>query len=208
MALGDLSDDQQRYAQTVASGTGLNPAVVVAWIGAESGWSITKPTHNYLNIGPGRSYDSVDQAAAAVVDLIRNSGHYGGIRAAVPLGAEAQVKAIQDSPWDADHYHGTRLRDTFVALLDRALHDNTLSDSINEIGAWVAGPVTDAIGDAIGAVVPDLGDVGRQVLIAGLGLVFTLGAIALIAMGLNRLTNGSVTDTFSKVAGVAKVAAV
>jgi hypothetical protein len=214
MSFGDLTDDQQRFASQVAAGTGLSPVVVRSWIGAESGWGVTKPTHNYLNIGPGRAYPSVDDAALATVHLLNSSSNYAGIRAAVARGPEAQVSAIVASPWDAGHY----ARDA-GNLLERTFGRAAQSVASGELVSWydprdwidnagdVAGDVGGAVGSAFTGLL-NLDGIGRQVLVAGLGLVFTLAALALVVLGLHRLTGVNPSDTFAKAAGVAKFAAI
>lgn len=210
MALGDLSPDQQRYAGAVSAGTGLDPTVVRAWIGLESGWGVTRAGHNYLNIGPGRTYASTDQAAAAVVSLINTSRYYSAIRAAIPQGAVAQVEAIQASPWDAGHYAGGRLMKVYKALAGTGVVDAQLAgvgipDWAKKLpwpfgaaaGAldWASDPIGKALAGALSIAVP-----------AALGIVFTLGAFGLIAMGLVRLTGRDPRQVVGAVTGVAGTA--
>jgi len=99
MPAGDLLPDQARYVDLVSSETGLDRTVVVAWVGSESGWLVNKAGHNYLNVGPGYQFASTEQAAARVAGLINDSDLYYGIRAAIPAGPAAQVKAIGASRW-------------------------------------------------------------------------------------------------------------
>jgi hypothetical protein len=203
MALGDLSPDQARFAATVAKGTGLDPTVVAAWIGAESGWGVTKAGSNYLNIGPGRTYASTDQAAAATAELIGSSQNYTGIRSAVPAGPAAQVKAIEASPWDANHYGGGGLGQIWGQLYSAGGPNLSPDQSITLVGdkknplqqilegavpgAGVLGDIFGALNlknpaeAAAGAVLGGAVPIGLQLLFIGAGL-------GLIVMGLSRLT--------------------
>jgi hypothetical protein len=227
MAVGDLSPDQARYAAQVAQRTGLNLDVVVAWIGAESGWGVNKASHNYLNIGPGRQYQSVDQAAGAAAELVNSSAYYTGIRSAIPVSPAAQVAAIQASPWDAGHYGGHRLMDVFRSV---AGGDGVRVTGANGVVATPVGLPLNPLSPILS--LPGLGDltkglakatgtdkiVGTAVsAVAGalLQLVFAAAALALIGLGLARLTGNNAGDIFNRVksaqeqaATVAKIAAV
>jgi hypothetical protein len=229
MAVGDLSPDQARYAAQVAQRTGLDLDVVVAWIGAESGWGVNKASHNYLNIGPGRQYQSVDQAAGAAAELVNSSGYYAGIRSAIPVSPAAQVSAIQASPWDLHHYDGHRLMDVFRSVAG--------GDGVRVTGAngVVATPVGFPVPlNPLSPILslPGLGDLSKGLAkatgtdkivgtavnaVAGalLQLVFAAAALALIGLGLARLTGNNAGDIFNRVksaqeqaATVAKIAAV
>lgn len=228
MAVGDLSTDQQRFAQQVAAATGLDLGLVVAWIGAESGWGITKGTHNYLNIGPGRAYGDVDTAAAATAQLINTSSNYAGIRAAIPAGPIAQAEAIQQSPWDAAHYYGTRLVDTYRSLIGAGgtalaqLADIKLPGGVNipfpghdvTIDPRFPGGVNPGagLGDIpfVGGIFKSItNEVVRQTGGVALGLIFTVFALVLIGMGVSRLTSinaGDVVDNAGKAATVTSIA--
>lgn len=231
MAAGDLSADQARYVDLVAQATGLSRAVVVAWVGAESGWGVNKAGHNYLNIGPGRTYSSTGHAAAAAAALINASDYYVGIRAAIPAGGAAQVQAIGASPWGTN---GAVLGDVYQQLAGGGAVQTVGLEFVPGIpfplpesplpgikipgtdklpGAGVVGDaISGAAGDVAGAVVGALGPILIE---AGLTLIFTVAAFAFVAIGVNRLTGGSlksVFDTVSKTVGaaggVAKLAAV
>lgn len=214
MALGDLSSDQQRYLGAVVAGTGLDATVVRAWIGKESGWGVTKASHNYLNIGPGRTYTSTEQAAAAVARLINTSSYYAGIRAAIPAGPVAQVQAIQESPWDAARYGGNGLMVVYEALARAGAagpvaavpaqlagipnlgpHNPLLPFELPKLFGGLPGFVTEPLSDAGKAIV-------EQLLPGMLGLVFTLAAFGLIALGLARLTDRSPRDALGAVQSV------
>lgn len=227
MATGDLSPDEARYAALVAAGTGLAPQVVTAWIGSESGWGITKAGHNYLNIGPGRTYPSTEHAATAAAALVNSSSHYAGIRAAIPAGGAAQIHAIGASPWG-----------TSAAVLARVYAQLTggAGPAVTPVGLRVPGtPIViptspsealDAIGDAAGSVLDTAGNVvgaaadpvidaistgfgvAVDVFLKGaMSLVFATAAFALIALGLNRLTGVPVKERFGQVQQIAGQAA-
>jgi hypothetical protein len=218
VSAGQLSSDQARFAQRVAAGTGLHPTVVTAWVGAESGWGVTKPTHNYLNVrnvgaGGFAAYESVDQAADRVIGLIRNSRYYEGVRGAIPRGPVPQVQAIIASPWDAGHYSrpaGNLLERTFagvVAAGGAILAGWDLPDLPDLPGPLPNLPnlptipsPTEAAEQVAGLL--GLDDLGRQVLVAGLGLIFTLAAFGIITLGLQRLSGGSPRKTLEQVASV------
>jgi hypothetical protein len=227
MAVGDLSPDQARYAAAVTQRTGLDRDVVVAWIGAESGWAVTKGDHNYLNIGPGRQYQSVDQAAGDAAQLVNSSHYYAGIRSAIPVSPAAQVAAIQASPWDAAHYGGHRLMDVFKSVAGGA---GVQVSGANGLVATPAG--FDPITAAGNVYLPGLGSIwkglakatGTEKIVgtavntlasAMLSLVFAAAALGLIGLGLARLTGNNAHDMFDKArslqdqaATAAKIAAV
>lgn len=192
MSVGDLSPDQARFVATVAGRTGLDESVVRAWVGAESGWNVTKAGHNYLNIGPGRQYTSVDQAAAATAGLILGSQHYTGILAAIPAGAAAQVKAIGESAWG-----------TVGGLLSNVWRQISGNPGLSSIPnpADAAGAAAGAIGDLLG-----VDKIAAEVMVVGLQLVFVAAAFGLIAMGLHRLTEKPAKDLLGEVGQVVGLA--
>jgi hypothetical protein len=223
MAAGDLSPDQSSYVDRVASGTGLDRRVVVAWVGSESGWNVNKPGHNYLNVGPGETYPSVAQAAARVVGLIEGSTNYYGIRAAIPAGPAAQVQAIGQSKWGTNPTALTSVYSQLAGGSGPVVQPvNWLSDAAGAatgaildpfgllgaaggaVGGAVAGAAGDVAGGVVGEVVKDLGPV---LLEAGLTIVFTVAAFALLAMGINQLTGQAPKKIFDTVSGAASTAA-
>lgn len=184
MALGDLSTDQSRFVDLVVQKTGLDRNAVVSWVGTESGWGITKGDHNYLNIGPGFRFNSVDQSANRVAGLINDSSLYKGVKSSVSGGAAAQIDAIGASPWGT---HASTLGDVFKDLLKK--------------GGSAAGEAKDLLEDPSGYAADKAGDVAENVaraigldkvvLKAGemsLALVFTVGGLALVGLGLARIT--------------------
>jgi len=218
MATGDLSSDQARYVDLVVKATGLARDVVVAWVGSESGWGVNKAGHNYLNIGPGRTYASTEQAAAAAAALVNASDYYVGIRAAIPAGGGAQVAAIADSPWGTD---GGLLSKVYGQLAgsggapvqlvatqtDPYLQPPTGTpdpgtptvvipgwDPSKNIQRGIPEPLTGLAKDIFEGLTPAL-------LKAGLGVIFTVAAFVFIAMGINRLTGGSLKSIFDTVSG-------
>lgn len=212
MSAGTLSADQQRFRDAVAAATGLDRTVVTAWIGAESGWGVTKEDHNYLNIGPGRVYRSTEQAAAATASLIGTSDRYAGIRSAVPAGPLAQVKAIGSSAWGTiasslAAIYGQlaqtpvdTLTATPVAVFDDKLRVPGTGVELPNPLAWLEGQAGDAVSGATGAVVAGvlsfLGPAFELALETGMRLIFTVAGLALVAMGLNRLTGSSLREGY------------
>ncbi len=215
MPVGDLSTDQARFAARVTAGTGLDPRVVTSWVGTESGWNTYKPSHNYLNIGPGRSYASVDQAADAVIGLVRGSSYYGGIVASAAQGPAAQIDAIGSSKW------GTKkqtLSDVFADLTGvRVIKDaGQGAETVDfTLPGWIPGvggntvdtPDLPSPGDVLGSISGDIskvaGAVTSQVLQGALSLVFTTASIALIGLGVFRLTSKAATTAIKETADVA-----
>jgi len=227
MASGDLSPDQTRYVDIVASATGLARLVVVAWVGSESGWGANKAGHNYLNIGPGRTYSSVEVAAANAAGLVNASDYYKGIRAAIPAGPGAQIQAIGASPWGTS---ATLLNSVYADLSGTPAVQNVSAVQNVNIVSDAAGAVAGAAGNALGAlgglVSGAVGDVagaaaegatsGMKAVVdalapvlvgAGLTIVFTVAAFALIALGVNHLFGNSAQDIFEQVSGVVGTAA-
>ena len=192
MGKHDLSEDQARFVAGLAERTGLDPLVVKAWVGSESGWSKTKANHNYLNVGPGESYTSTDQAVGRAGALIGGSPRYQGIRASIPGGPRAQIEAIGKSAWGTDH---ARLAEVY---------GNLLLDGLDHGITGVPGAIADTAGKAAGAAASALGldTLYEQALLVGLGLVFTLASFGLIALGLSRLTDITPKAALSKVQSV------
>lgn len=234
MAAGDLSSDQLRYVDRVASGTRLDRTVVVAWVGAESGWNANKAGHNYLNVGPGETYPSTDQAGARVVGLISASSNYAGIRAAIPAGPAAQIKAIGESPWGTSASVLTSVYQQLASKSGGTINITPVVELVPGIpiplpdsplpGIHIPLPdplqkAADAAGNIVGGAAADVASavakaIGPVLLEAGLGIVFTVAAFAFIAMGVNRLTGAppkGIFDTVSgavgTVAGASKLAA-
>jgi hypothetical protein len=188
MALGDLSPDQARFVDTVAARTGLDDQVVTAWVGSESGWGTTKADHNYLNVGPGRQYGSVDVAAAAAARLVSESPDYAGIRSAIPGGGAAQVAAIGSSAWGTA---SSTLSDVW-----RQLSGNPGLSNVS-----LASNPLDTVKGLLG-----LDKVGEQIVVSGLTLVFVAAAFGLVALGMSKLTEKPAKQLFGDVAGVAGMA--
>jgi hypothetical protein len=200
MALGDLSADQQRYRDLVAAGVPLDPRVVTAWIGTESGWGVTKPSHNYLNVGPGRSYPSTDAAARDAIAVAHQPNmKIGG---ATP---QAQLQSIVISPWGT----GSTILDVYSDL-----YQDSGGSPLDQAGTALegaAGGAAGALGDAFGWV-PDLVNaLGKALFSVVLGFAFTATALGLIVLGVSRLTGQSVTararQTATTAVGAAGVAA-
>jgi hypothetical protein len=220
MSAGTLSVDQERFARTVAELTGLDPVLVRSWVGAESGWGVTKGSHNYLNVTNGgtsrgfAAYPSVDIAASRVAQLLNTSSYYAGIRSAIPAGGLAQAKAIAASPWDAGHYGGDGSRLTAVYAELAGKPQGELADWNDRIpGSGLVGDALDAIPNPLDLLTNPLGAVGDAAgdalssalmkvlkpllqgsMSIGLTMVFLVFALVLIGMGLNRLTGINAGD--------------
>jgi hypothetical protein len=213
MALGDLSPDQARYVAQLVSATGLDRDVAAAWVGSESGWGVNKSDHNYLNIGPHFHYQSTDQAAGAAASLLRSSHLYSGIRSAISVSPAAQVAAIEASPWDAAHYGGSQHR---LASLWRQLTGQGGGVNITGPNGVVnTGFDLPGLPGLPGLPLPGLGSLTKGIagatginklavqIVSAVGsallsLVFAAGALALIGLGLARLTGNNARDLYDK----------
>lgn len=233
MAAGDLSEDQRRFRDVVVNLTGLDPVVVTAWIGAESPWGQTKDDHNYLNIGPGEAFPSAGHAAGRGAALINTQPRYAGLRASRNQSPQAQIEAIIASPWGTT---AQPLRRVFDQLADTDPTEDSGGGSWFDLPDLpdLPGPLPDlpdlpAVGnpvdaakDAAGGVVGGAVDVATSTVggIAdaalekgfelALGVVFTVAALALIALGLARLTgrdSRAVFDTVTGATGAARAVA-
>lgn len=111
----------QANANYLASKTGLDPRVALAWLKNEC-QSVANPT-NPLNIlyygtngqtgqqGRFGTYPSTQAGLDAAARLINNSANYSVIRAAIKTGNPvAEAHAIELSPWAGGHYGGTSTR--------------------------------------------------------------------------------------------------
>lgn len=100
--VGPLGPEQKKFVNRVAKRTHLSPRAIGAQAVAEEGNAANteaEGTHNYLNIGPGRSYPTLRSGIKETSKLLNTSDYYAGIRASRGKGPVAQVKAIGDSPW-------------------------------------------------------------------------------------------------------------
>jgi hypothetical protein len=105
-----LTPGQAAFINGVAQGTGLDKGVVTAWVYQEENGSAAAAreaagNQNWLNIGPGRVYGSVQDAVQATIATLHN-GLYSGVLASASQSPSAQIAAIGASPWDAGHYGG------------------------------------------------------------------------------------------------------
>ena len=191
MAVGTLSPDEARFVQQVSTSTGLDPNVVTAWVGSESGWGVYKPTHNYLNVGPGEQFSSVDAAAGRVAGLINTSPTYSGIRSAIPSGAGAQISAIGSSAW------GT-VTSTLDAVFSELTGIKTVKNysipipGVPDISVPSAGDVAGALAAPFSAAVSQAGEIA-------VGLIFAAAAVGLIGLGVAKLTAKPAHETVAVV---------
>lgn len=224
MAVGDLSSGAATYGATLASLTGLSPAVITAWLGAEEPWGSTDSTNNYLNIGPGYTYSTPQQGAQAAAALINNDSDYAGIKAAASQSPEAQISAIEASPWDVGGYNGQ------LGTVYSQVVASRPTASLDSITSWFTpfGGITNlgkALGKAPGEAASALGSAAAKGAAEGvksvlsssaiqkalLTVAFVGAALGLIILGLTRLFPGvtrTVTSTVgSFVGGATKAAA-
>lgn len=214
--MSSLSAAQQQFVDQVAQGTGLDPSVVAAWVAQESGWGTTEGGSNYLNIGPGYSYPSVSQAAAATVDLITSSPDYAGIAGSAGQSPAEQIAQITASPWDAGHYSATDASgqpyNTLLATYNsqgnvQAVDTGFFSSVLNFLGqnSPVAGGVA-AMGLAQGGGASVLSGIGTgwvKDLVTGLfNVMFVVAGLGLIVLGLARVFPG-ITKTVETAVPVA-----
>lgn len=192
------------FAQTVAEATGLDPRVVMTWVRAEGG-----PATNPLNImDPAthkpRTYSSPGAAAQATAQLLLTDPRYVLVRrAAAYPDPKRQLDAIAASPWDACHYRGTNPDGTCVnASQGSLLHGiwATISGAAGAVGG-AAGGAAGAVGGLWGGVtgIPGAIEAGvhdvegwaaNAALMALAYVLLTVGALALVLLGLNRVTGG------------------
>lgn len=215
MAVGDLSPDEQTFAQTLSQLTGLDLTVVTSWIGAESGWGVDKGNHNYLNMR-GRvgwaNYPSAQAAAQAAAQNLETP-LYSGVIASIPQGGAAQIAAIKASPWDAGHYSSGAL-DSIYATLSGSGADTSQTPTVGPGQAVLTSSVTGPEiggGPALGVPllnVPGVTTLGfniskSELLKAGLLIA---GAV-LVLMGLALMFRGSKVEGDAEKAGTAAAVA-
>lgn len=118
--LGDFGPAQKQFIEQTAKKTGLNPKTIAIQSIAEEGHGPGSPAANYeaegennfLNLGPGQHFSTPQEGAAATAANFNNtaSSNYAGVRATKGQSVEAQLAAIQESPWDGGHYEGSMLQ--------------------------------------------------------------------------------------------------
>ena len=233
MSLGQLSPAAAEYGATLSQLTGLDPAVVVTWLGAEEPWGSTDPTNNYLNIGPGNTYATPQQGAAAAAALINNSSQYTSIKQAAAAGdPTAQISAIEASPWDGSSHYGGALGSLYSDVVSAVGAGPTLTASHSlgqefkafwhgltnpgaglKAGASVAGSaVASGAKKAGGAIAKEAAGAFSSAALqkALLTIAFVAAGLGLIVLGLTRIFPGvtrTVTSTIGTIAGGAAKAA-
>ncbi|HEU5115590.1 MAG TPA: NlpC/P60 family protein [Isosphaeraceae bacterium] len=86
----------------VAKQTHLNPRTIAAQARAEEGSGAqteAEQTHNFLNMGPGISYPSLQAGIHETAKNYNTNPLYAGVRATRGQGPKAQAQAIASSPW-------------------------------------------------------------------------------------------------------------
>ena len=92
-SVSGISKAYSDFSVLVARGTGLSLRVVGGWTLAEGG-----PDDNPLNIGPGKTYGSIEAGAKATIELLETS-LYRGVLASAGMSDSEQLDAITASPW-------------------------------------------------------------------------------------------------------------
>lgn len=149
-------------AETVSSATGIDAYVLLAQWAVETAWG--SAIYNANNLGNIRcsptsfcQYANLQEFADAAIATWRN-GYYGAVLATA--GAEAQLIAIGESPWDAGHYNngggpGSSLVAAFAQLEDDMYTDADRAfdrDADARVAALISGAKTFTAHD--GTVVP------------------------------------------------------
>ncbi len=168
-----------QFAELVAKGTGLEPAVVLAWTYVENAGQ-----NNPLGLKPGgrlADYGSTEAAAKATVRNLLRPLYAPVIRAARTDDARAQIEAIAASPWvgPEDPNKGKRYRDMLLGRYRMVKDEGVqLSD--------VSDPVTNVVYAATGWAGDLTGWAENKAVTALAYLLLTGGALALIVLGLLR----------------------
>lgn len=223
MALGQLSPAAAAYGATLSALTGLDPAVVVTWLGAEEPWGSVDPTNNYLNLGPGATFATPQQGAAAAAALINSSPEYASIKQAAASGnPTAQISAIEASPWDGNSHYGGALGNLYqqvsvalpaqTATLTGASWWTTLYHGLKDI---LPGGPDSSLGAGTSIVKAAAHKAssflsGAALQKALLTIAFVAAGLGLIVLGLTRIFPGvtrTVTSTIGTIAGGAAKAA-
>lgn len=158
---GFVSLDQYLFAILVATKTGLDPRVVIAWVRAEepADANPSERGHNWLNVGvgspggpkgagigwsgvrlagtgnPGYKFANVNDAATETAWWINNMSNFAGIKQSAGKDPGTEFGAIVQSPWDGGHYGGsTRGLMTLYGQEGGGGGSSTLGD----IGGWLS----------------------------------------------------------------------
>jgi hypothetical protein len=184
-----FGQEANTFATIVANGTGLSIHVVEAWVLAENSIHIrgSAPGHNWLNIGPGHTYPSVQSAAQATVQLIQSAPQYQGIRDSEGSSDAAQLAEIAASPWDLNHYGRNRLSPAgSLASTYReaggqgAVEGTGPGAGVGQGGINQAvGGVTSSVSNALG-ILTNVGTWERVGLVVG-GLALSIAAVVFVA---------------------------
>lgn len=103
---GPFNPTQEKFILGVAHGTHLSPRTIGAQALGEEGGGPGSPAEgyehegefNFLNVGPGQHYGTLPQAVKKTVDTY-NNGNYGAVLATAGQSPQAQVNALEASPW-------------------------------------------------------------------------------------------------------------
>lgn len=191
-----LTPNRKLFAQQVSRGTGLNETVVDAWVLAEGG-----PDTNPLNIGPGQSFKSPIDAAAAVVRLL-HTPTYKPILDASTNTPEVQIAAIAASPWNGGPNAAPKVHRDYGALI-RGVYEHLKPSTGGGGGGGGIGlpdlpglpsipnPLDGVAGAITGAVTGAESWAAGAALSAAAYLLLTVAALALFALGMNQMLGGA-----------------
>jgi hypothetical protein len=123
-------------AQYLASKTGLNPNVALAWLKNEcqatpnptnplnidfNGAAVSGADKQVGKLGPFAVYNTTQAGLDAAANQINHSAYYSGIRTAIRSGNPwAQAQAIQNSPWAGGHYGYSHIVNALSSILGQA----------------------------------------------------------------------------------------
>jgi hypothetical protein len=186
-----LTPNRKLFAQQVSRGTGLNETVVDAWVLAEGG-----PDTNPLNIGPGKSFASAIDAAAAVVRLL-HTPTYKPILDSATNTPEVQIAAIAASPWNGGFNAAPKVHRDYGALI-RGVYEH-LKPSSSGDGGGVGLPSLPSLPGLpnIPNPIDGVAVSGAESWAAGAALsaaaylLLTVAALALFALGINQVFGGA-----------------
>jgi hypothetical protein len=216
-------DDVAPDAVAASEHTGVNPFLILAQWGVETGWGTSRAWrigNNYAGVSPGgKVANYADRAAGlAAYERALNQHYYDDVRKAGAEHPTDQLTALAKSPWAAGHYKsrdGTvggslqlAMGDVVNAPLPAVLkkwEPGLLGEArpINLPGEGIAGDVAGAVGSAIGGLAAPFAR-------AAFTGVFLFAALGLVVLGVYRATSSGrerVTEKGGQAAQVAALAA-
>lgn len=200
---GALNDNQAQFAAELAQKTGLDGAVIAAWLLAEEPKSATAApwgANNWLNIGgpqagPKIASNSAWSNPVTAADLTaawikgqsipgfgKASGGIQAILSSAGKSAAAQIQAIGGSGWG-----------TSQANIESLYHNTTNTPgTIAQVGSAISGAVGSVTG-AVGSVTKGIGNIADLLTSAEFWLRVgeAIAGILLVYLGLHALTGQS-----------------